>query len=93
MSEDAILDQILAAMPSRSADASGSGPGPHPSRKREVTYSDFEKVLNSTPLFMRETPKDAGEASGERDEAQQEVLEALKSLVFEGEGDGKLVLP
>ncbi|KLT40762.1 hypothetical protein CC85DRAFT_248837 [Cutaneotrichosporon oleaginosum] len=47
--------------------------------KREpVTYDEFQKVLDTTPLFMRETPKDTG---------GDYVLEALKSLVFEGEGD------
>ena len=42
--------------------------------------TDFEKVLDSTPLFMRDTP-----VGGE----ENEVLEALRSLMFEGDGDGE----
>lgn len=51
-----------------------------PSSKKEVTYADFEKMLNETPLFMRSSPE------GMED---NEVLQGLRSLVFEGEGDGK----
>jgi hypothetical protein len=58
--------------------ASGSGAGP--STKKEVTYADFEKMLSETPLFMQSTPE------GMED---NEVLQGLRSLVFEGEGDGK----
>jgi len=57
--------------------------GPSRKPKKEVTMADFEKVLDTTPLFMRETPKNG--VGGEN-----EVLEALRSLVFEGEGDGEL---
>lgn len=59
--------------------------GPSRKPKKEVTMAEFEKVLDSTPLFMRETPK-----NGEGEE--NEVLEALRSLIFEGEGDGALLL-
>ena len=45
--------------------------------------TDFEKLLDSTPLFMRETPS-AGEGE------ENEVLEALRSLMFQGDGDGEL---
>lgn len=49
--------------------------------KKEVTYEEFQKMIDSTPLFMRETPKDAGE--------DNYVLEALKSMMFDGDGDGE----
>ncbi|KAK4685604.1 tetratricopeptide repeat protein 4, partial [Tremellales sp. Uapishka_1] len=49
-----------------------------PSAKKPTTMKEFEKVLNSTPLFMRETPTDGEE---------NEVMSALQSLMFEGEGD------
>lgn len=67
------LDQILNSY------AAQAGTG----AKREVTVADFEKVLESTPLFMRETPKGVDD--------DNYVLEALRSLVFEGEGDGECV--
>jgi hypothetical protein len=66
------LEKVIDAMPDNSA-------GPSRFTKKEVTYEEFQKVLDETPLFMRETPKD-GETN--------DVLEALRSLVFEGEGDG-----
>ncbi len=47
--------------------------------------AEFEKVLDTTPLFMRQTP------SGQEGE-ENEVLEALRSLIFEGEGDGESTL-
>jgi hypothetical protein len=40
---------------------------------------DFQDVLDSTPLFMREAPETSED---------NEVLQALQSLMFEGEGDG-----
>ena len=48
--------------------------------KKEVTYEEFQKMIDSTPLFMRETPKESGE--------DNYVLEALKSMMFDGDGDG-----
>ena len=72
MSEDRSRDKIT---------TQALGPSHRP--KREVTYAEFEKILDATPLFMRETPKKG-------DSEQNEVLEALRSLVFEGEGDGQL---
>ncbi|WVQ78772.1 hypothetical protein IAT38_000863 [Cryptococcus sp. DSM 104549] len=75
-SDDALLDQLIAAMP-RSTEPAASGIGPS-APKKEVTYEDFQKVLDSTPLFMRETPDAADE---------NPLLEALRSLVFEGEGE------
>jgi hypothetical protein len=42
--------------------------------------ADVEDIFNSTPLFMRELPADGEENTS---------LEALKSLVFEGTGDGE----
>jgi len=59
--------------------------GPSRKPKREVTMAEFEKVLDTTPLFMRQTP------SGQEGE-ENEVLEALRSLIFEGEGDGESTL-
>jgi hypothetical protein len=55
--------------------------GPSTGTKKEVTYADFEKMLNETPLFMQSSPE------GMED---NEVLQGLRSLVFDGEGDGKL---
>ena len=55
--------------------------GPSRQPKKAVTMAEFEDLLDSTPLFMKETPKD-GKAQ------DNEVLEALRSLVFEGEGNG-----
>jgi hypothetical protein len=75
MSDDAQLDHMLDAMLVRPSTA---GPS---EKKKEVTYADFQAMLDSTPLFMSEAPKDGGEGN--------EVLEALRSLVFEGEGDGE----
>ncbi|ORY25815.1 hypothetical protein BCR39DRAFT_542841 [Naematelia encephala] len=71
MSEDN-LDKLLASM----AQQPRSGPSRAP--KKEVTYDEFQKMLDSTPLFMRETPDGTEE---------NEVLEALRTLVFDGEGD------
>jgi hypothetical protein len=76
MSDDKALDSMF--------DAMMAAAGPSQGKKKEVTYAEFQAMLDSTPLFMRETPKD-GAAEGEGND----VLEALKSLVFEGEGDGE----
>lgn len=81
-SDDSFLDQLIAAMP-KSTVLPESGVGPA-APKKEVTVEDFEKLLDSTPLFMRETPKDGDD---------NPVLEALRSLVFEGEGDGESIHP
>lgn len=81
-SDDGFLDQLIAAMP-KSTIPPESGVGPA-APKKEVTVEDFEKLLDSTPLFMRETPKDGDD---------NPVLEALRSLVFEGEGDGESIHP
>ncbi|OCF39601.1 TPR repeat protein [Kwoniella heveanensis CBS 569] len=75
---DDLLDKLISAYPSSSTVPPASGVGPSAPGKKEVTYEDFQRVLDSTPLFMRETPKE-GETS--------DVLEALRTLVFEGEGD------
>lgn len=69
---DTSIDQVLDAM------TRARGPDGQP--REPVTYDEFQKVLDTTPLFMRETPKETG---------GDYVLEALKSLVFEGEGDGE----
>ena len=53
-------------------------------KSREVTVEDFQKVLDSTPLFMSATPENV------ESEESNYVMEALRSLVFEGEGDGEL---
>lgn len=52
--------------------------------KKEVTYEEFQKMIDSTPLFMRETPKESGE--------DNYVLEALKSMMFDGDGDGEYTI-
>lgn len=70
--EDASLDKVLDKMAKASSEAG-------PSKKKEVTYAEFQAMLDSTPLFMRETPED---------DEDNEVLQALKTLVFDGEGDG-----
>lgn len=70
---DASIDKVLDAMAKVRT-------GPDGKPREPVTYDQFQKVLDTTPLFMRETPKDT---EGDY------VLEALKSLVFEGEGDGE----
>lgn len=72
---DTLIDQFTRSKALQ--DASGTGPA-LPQRK-EVTVEDFQKVLDSTPLFMRETPEEMED---------NPVLDALRSLVFEGEGDG-----
>lgn len=61
-------------------DAFAAQPAGPSSKKKEVTYADFEKMLDETPLFMRSSPE------GMED---NEVLQGLRSLIFEGEGDGK----
>ncbi|RXK41372.1 hypothetical protein M231_01277 [Tremella mesenterica] len=49
-----------------------------PIKKKETTWKDFEAMLESTPLFMNHTPVEGEE---------NEVLEALRTLKFEGNGD------
>ena len=68
------LDRILDAMPVA---------GPSTAPKKEVTYDDFQRMLESTPLFMRETPAEDGD---------DPVLEGLKSLMMDGDGDGEVTL-
>lgn len=66
-------------------DAFAAAPaGPSSKSKKEVTYADFEKMLNETPLFMRSSPE------GMED---NEVLQGLRSLIFDGEGDGTFATP
>lgn len=77
MATDQEIDSLVDAFASSRSGPSGSGAGP----KKEVTYADFEKMLDETPLFMRSTPE------GMED---NEVLQGLRSLIFEGEGDGQL---
>ncbi|KAK8861441.1 hypothetical protein IAR55_002260 [Kwoniella newhampshirensis] len=81
-SDDALLDQLISSFPSSSTSTYSKptvdgeiGPA---APSKDVTYEDFQKVLDSTPLFMRETPADGDD---------NPILEALRSLVFEGEGD------
>jgi hypothetical protein len=69
------LDKIIDAHASTSASA-----GPSRKPRGDVTYDDFQKMLDSTPLFMRETPDSTND---------DPVLEALRTLVFEGDGDGQ----
>lgn len=66
------LDKVMEAF-------AASRAGPEAKKREPVGYEEFQRIVDSTPLFMRETPKDT---EGDY------VLEALKSLVFDGEGDG-----
>ncbi|KAL1409510.1 HSP70/90 co-chaperone [Vanrija albida] len=66
------IDKILGAM------TSARSSGPAVKDRKPVTYEEFQAVLDSTPLFMKETPV------GMEDDY---VLEALKTLVFDGDGD------
>lgn len=50
--------------------------------KKEVIVEDFEKLFDFIFLFMWEILKDGDDNF---------VLEVLRSLVFEGEGDGEFV--
>ncbi|WWD16651.1 hypothetical protein CI109_101081 [Kwoniella shandongensis] len=81
-SDDALLDQLISSWPTSSSSTStapgGTGTVGPVAPSKDVTVEDFQKVLDSTPLFMRETPKDGEE---------NPILDALRSLVFEGEGD------
>ncbi|WVW80005.1 hypothetical protein I302_101978 [Kwoniella bestiolae CBS 10118] len=76
--QDDLLDTLLSSYSTTSASNSVNGPGIGPEKKKEYGYQDFENLLESTPIFMNQTPKD-GETN--------DVLEALRTLVFEGEGD------
>lgn len=77
---DALIDSFAKTRRIDGTEGEGSSvAGPSRASKKDVTYEDFQKVLDSTPLFMRETPE------GSEDNP---VLEALRSLVFEGDGDG-----
>lgn len=71
---DESLDKVMEAF-------AASRAGPDAPKREPVGYEEFQKIVDSTPLFMRETPSDA-------DVEGDYVLEALKSLVFDGEGDG-----
>ncbi|WRT65561.1 uncharacterized protein IL334_002506 [Kwoniella shivajii] len=75
---DALLSSYASASASASTSTSTSGQVAGPAKKKEYSYKDFEAILESTPLFMQQTPKD-GETS--------DLLEALRTLVFDGEGD------
>lgn len=72
---DKELDDLVDMMSSAAAGPSTTAPKP----KKEVTYDEFQKMLDETPLFMREAPADG---------TDNPVLEGLRSLIFEGGGDG-----
>ncbi|WWC60175.1 uncharacterized protein I303_102740 [Kwoniella dejecticola CBS 10117] len=72
------LDTLLAHYSSVSASGSVPSGSSGPEKKKEYGYEYFKAILESTPIFMKETPKD-GESN--------DVLEALRTLVFDGEGD------
>ena len=74
MSTDQEMDSLV--------DAFAAAPA-GPSSKKEVTYADFEKMLNETPLFMQSSPEGMDD---------NEVLQGLRSLIFDGEGDGQCYL-
>ena len=54
--------------------SSGTGPAPKASK-------NLDELFDSVPLFMRESPTADGE--------ENETLEALKSLIFDGTPDGE----
>jgi hypothetical protein len=74
--KDAKHDEDLDKLFSAFASAANGG------KKKEYDYDDFRKMMDETPLFMRETPTEVSEENAY-------VLEALKSLAFEGDGDGE----
>jgi hypothetical protein len=87
--EDASLDALIDSFArSKAAEAQASSAsasaGPSAAPRKEITMAEFQSVLDSTPLFMRETPDGSEE---------NPVLDALRSLVFDGEGDGTLSRP
>ena len=49
----------------------------------QQSFEDAKKALSEVPLFMRELPE-----SGEMDEEASATLEALKSLLYEGDAEG-----
>ncbi len=53
-------------------------PGPAPRKK--TTMADLDDIFDKSPIFMRKAPE-AGE--------ENPAFDALRSLVFEGTGDGK----
>ena len=71
MSHDDNLEKVVAAL---------HPAGPPKRDTKEYTMKDFQAVLDSTPLFMSQTPDNSED---------NEVLQALQSLMFEGEGDGQ----
>jgi hypothetical protein len=75
---DSSLDTLIDSFTSPTT--SDAVPGPSRGAKKEITMAEFQKVLDSTPLFMRETPDGTEE---------NPIFDALKSLMFEGEGDGE----
>ena len=68
------LDRLIDAMPRA---------GPSTAQKKEVTYDEFQRILDSTPLFMRGTPAE---------DEDDPVLQGLKSLMMDGDGDGEDIL-
>ncbi|KAI5450397.1 methylenetetrahydrofolate reductase (NAD(P)H) met13 [Naganishia albida] len=69
--------EIQAAVGSRVEDLLRPTTGPNP-RKR-LTPADLDTLFDDVPLFMRDNAKAAV--------SENETLEALKTLVFEGSGD------
>ena len=74
---DQITEAVAAASSSRNALGGEGSTGP--AKKKENTWEDFEAMIESTPLFMTRTPEEGED---------NEVLEALRTLKFEGDGDG-----
>jgi hypothetical protein len=54
------------------------GPG-----ERADSVDEIAKSLSSIPLFMRELPED-----GEMEENSAATVEALKSLLYDGDAEG-----
>lgn len=51
-----------------------------PAPRKQKTMADLEDLFENSPLFMRKAPEPG---------VENEALDALKSLVFDGTGDGK----
>ena len=49
----------------------------------QQSAEEAKKALSEVPLFMRELPE-----SGEMDEQSSATLDALKSLLYEGDAEG-----
>lgn len=79
----AIIQQIEEKSKPKPGPSLKAGDGPGLSAPGERDFEATMKSLDQMPFFMREMPKDDQEI----DPAQQDALEALKSLAFDGTPD------